>query len=154
MKKALVSIVMLGLLLAGIASQTYAATKVPKFYDSSKENQQIFGYYFMDQYQDEILNAVKSHYKGQEVGGIAYPWWMKHNMVSIAMQEKGVEFGYPYMFKITVLPNNKDGKSLGIDTIYLGVSSINGQSKDGPTVKLVKYEHKPPKKNNTSISTH
>lgn len=162
MKKIVVSVFVFAFLLVGMATNSHAETKMPMFYDSAKENQQVFGYFMLDLYQWEIMDAIRNHYKTVEVRGYQTPWWMKHNLVSIVSQEKGNGFldgRHAFMLKITLLPTTKEGKVLGTDTIYLAVSPgpvyKEYATKDFKRVELVKYDHKnPPKNGPTTRSIH
>jgi hypothetical protein len=129
-----------------------------KFSDKSTQNQKYFGYYMIDFYHKEILDAMRNQYKGQTIDGYNLPQWLKHDVVSITCLQHSVArsntpIEYSYAFKITLIPTTNDGATLlGTDTIYFKVEPGRFRMKNVPAqlppVKLMKYEHNPPPKDN------
>jgi hypothetical protein len=133
--------------------------ELPDFGYTSKEKNQVFGYFMLNLYHFEIMNAFKEYYKDDRITGYRTPNPPHYDMVSIIPFEKGIHYKgfekkYTYLLKIKLLPSYNNGKILGEDTLYFAVDphrqTMKHQPKDYPAAaELVKYEHKkPPKKNN------
>lgn len=128
--------------------------EMPAFNFSSKEKNQVFGYYMLDLYHSEIMKALNEYYKNEHVTGYGTPPPPHYNIVSIVPFEKGVyykgfEKKYTYLLKINLLPSNTN-KTLGDDTLYFAVDprrqTMENLPKGYPAAELVKYEHKKPPK--------
>ncbi|TDK61763.1 DUF3888 domain-containing protein [Bacillus salipaludis] len=119
----------------------------PQFSQSSKDNHQLYGYFFLDLFQDEIFQSIKEYYNDSTINGYATPWWQKYDMVRITQGNSHKDIkGFSYVLKITLLPSNGNGKIFGTDTLYFAVEPmrINKQNlpKNLPAIKLIKYDHK------------
>ncbi|MDM5335899.1 hypothetical protein QUF84_01140 [Fictibacillus enclensis] len=136
------------------AEETTRVYKSPKFFQSSKQNQQIFGYFMIELYNGEIEKAVKDFYQGKDVTGYRTPDKNHYKMVSITQRkfEKGSQYpepnSYSYALRIKIHPTNSTGIILGNDTLYFIVEpsrtrSINEKT-TSPAIKLVKYSHSKP----------
>jgi hypothetical protein len=126
---------------------------MPEFTYSSKEKNQIFGYFMLELYRDDIMSAINEFYKNDKITGYNTPDPPHYDMVSIPPFEKGVHYKglenrYTYLLKIKLLPSGNKGKILGADTLYFAVSpyhhTMENPPKDFPGVELVKYEHSEP----------
>ncbi|MGM0807429.1 MAG: hypothetical protein ACQET8_22245 [Bacillota bacterium] len=83
---------------------------------------------------------------------------MKHDVVSItsimhdhSIARRNSPIVYTYAFKVTLIPTTDDGATmLGTDTMYFKVEPGRFHMKNVPAhlppVKLMKYEHNPPPK--------
>jgi len=131
-----------------------SSKEIPEFTASSKEKNQMFGYFMIDLYHTEIMNAIKEHYKDNKINGYGMPDPPHYDVVSITAPEgnyKGLE-KYSYVLKINLSPSSSNGKILGKDTLYFAVEprrqTMKNLPKEYPPIELIKYEHsKPPKKN-------
>ncbi|MGM0780197.1 MAG: hypothetical protein ACQEXE_26725 [Bacillota bacterium] len=129
--------------------------ELPEFTYSSKEKNQMFGYFIIDLYHNEIMNAIKEYYNDSKINGYATPEPPHYNMVSITQidlnknKDKDLE-KYSYVLKITLLPSYNDGTILGEDTLYFAAEPFRQTMKDlpkeYPPIELIKYEHKNPPK--------
>ncbi|MGM0806000.1 MAG: hypothetical protein ACQET8_14735 [Bacillota bacterium] len=129
-----------------------------KFSDKTTQNQKYFGYYMIDFYHKEILDAMRKQYKGQTIDGYNLPHWLKHDVVSITLLQHSATrtntpIEYSYAFKVTLIPTTDDGATmLGTDTMYFKVEPGRFHMKNVPAhlppVKLMKYEHNPAPKDN------
>lgn len=126
---------------------------IPEFTYSSKEKNQVFGYFMLDLYHIEVMKAIKDYYKDNKIAGYATPKPPHYDMVSILASGRGIEYKglgtkYSYLLKIKLLPSYDNGKILGEDTLYFAVApnrqNVENVSKEYPPVKLIKYEHSKP----------
>ncbi|MFD1037808.1 hypothetical protein ACFQ3N_05215 [Virgibacillus byunsanensis] len=148
------STVLLSTMLFTIDTETVnsQSNDIPDFPKSSKDNQQLFGYFILDIYHDDIYQAIEDYYKDSTVHGYDTPGWKKHDMVSITEANNNIEGNdernqsYSYVIKITLLPTNEKGIHLGTDTLYFAVEpkrySSQQDPNEFPSIKLIKYEHK------------
>jgi hypothetical protein len=121
----------------------------PPFPETSKENNQLFGYFMLDLYQDEIFKAIQEHYNDSNINGYQTPWWKKNEMVSITQGNNHKDIkGYSYVLKITLLPSDNKGKLYGTDDLYFVAEPTRFHLQNVPKhlspIKLIKYEHKKP----------
>ncbi|WP_113885865.1 MULTISPECIES: DUF3888 domain-containing protein [Cytobacillus] len=129
--------------------------EMPEFTYSSKEKNQVFGYFILDLYHKEIMKAINDYYK-KEINGYSTPKPPHYDMVSILATDSGTKFKglgtkYSYLLKIKLLPSTGTGIVLGEDILYFAVEpnrqNMKNLPKDYPPIELIKYEHiKPPKK--------
>lgn len=132
-----------------------ARQEIPEFTNSSKEKKRIFGYFMLDLYRDEIMNAINDYYKDNKINGFLTPKPPHYDIVSIALIDKLNKKGldkYSYVLKITLLPTYSNGTIAGEDTLYFAVEpprqSMKELSKENPLIQLIKYEHRKPSKIN------
>ena len=152
MKKFFLSVIVL--ILMGINTNLVSAAKQHKH--DSKGMEQAIDHFILDQFNDEIVQALKDFYKKDSVR-IQYNWWDKnYDVVELQQSEKGRELSHPYLVKFTVLTydGNKKGQ-LGMDTITFGVSplqfnkELDEKNSAAAKVDLLNYKHsEPTKKNN------
>jgi Protein of unknown function (DUF3888) len=125
----------------------------PQHKHDSKGMEQVFDHFILDQFGDEMSQAVKDFYKKDSVR-IQYRWHNKnYDVVEIDQSEKGHELGHPYVIKLTVdtYEGNKM-KKLGTDTITFGVSPLqfnkefNEKNLAASKVELLNYSHSEPSK--------
>ncbi|MFJ7941097.1 DUF3888 domain-containing protein [Peribacillus sp. NPDC096622] len=119
----------------------------------SKGMEQAMDHFILDQFTDEMVQAVKDFYKKDSVR-IQYNWWDKnYDVVELDQSEKGRELSHPYIIKFTVITydGNKTGK-LGTDTITFGVSplqfnkELDEKNLAATKVELLNYSHVEPSK--------
>ncbi|MFS0639203.1 DUF3888 domain-containing protein [Mesobacillus foraminis] len=128
--------------------------ELPEFTTSSKQKNQLYGYFMLDLYHNEIREAIKEYYKDYKVDGYVTPKPPHYDMVSISFtgnkNYKGLE-KFSYVLKITLIPTSSNGKTLGTDTLYFAVEpsrqTMRNLPKEYPPIKLIKYEHNKPPKN-------
>jgi hypothetical protein len=128
--------------------------EIPQFTASSKEKNQIYGYFMLNLYHNEIMKAIKEYYKDNKIEGYATPKPPHYDMVSITSLEKNNNKGfekYSYALKITLLPSYSNGKIVGEDTLYFAVEpsrqTMKNLPKEYPSIELIKYEHNKPSNN-------
>jgi Protein of unknown function (DUF3888) len=119
----------------------------------SKGMEQAIDHFILDQFNDEMVQAVKDFYKKDSVR-VQYNWWDKnYDVVELEQSEKGRELSHPYVIKFTVLTyeGNKMGQ-LGTDTITFGVSplrfnkELDEKNLAASKVELLNYRHGEPSK--------
>jgi hypothetical protein len=117
----------------------------------SKGMEQVFDHFILDQFSDELKQAVIDFYKKDSIR-IQYNWRDgNHDVVELEQSEKGNELSHPYVIKFTVqtYDGNKKGQ-LGTDTVTFGVSPIQFNKKydeknlAAAKVDLLDYSHSEP----------
>ncbi|KON88107.1 hypothetical protein AF332_15670 [Sporosarcina globispora] len=119
----------------------------------SKGMEQAIDHFILDQFSDELKQAVNDFYKKDSIR-IQYNWWDKnYDVVELEQWEKGRELSHPYIIKFTVqtYDGNKKGQ-LGTDTITFGVSplqfnkELDEKNLTASKVELLNYSHGDPSK--------
>ncbi len=117
----------------------------------SKGMEQAIDHFILDQFTDELNQAVTDYYKKDTIR-VQYNWWDKnYDVVELDQSEKGNQLSHPYVIKFTVqtYDGNKKGQ-LGTDTITFGVSPVQFNKefdeKDlaASKVELLDYTHGEP----------
>lgn len=114
---------------------------IPKFSNSDKQYNQVYGYFIIDLYENEIINAMQRYYKDSKITDFYFPWWNKYHTVSITTAHSQ---HISYIAKITLVPS-KGTTYLGTDTLYFSLEP-RLFSKETPSAKLIKYVHHDPPK--------
>jgi hypothetical protein len=149
MKKFLV----LAILMVSMCLNNISVSAEKQHKHDSKGMEQAMDHFILDQFTDEMVQAVKDFYKKDSVR-IQYNWWDKnYDVVELAQSEKGRELSHPCIIKFTVITydGNKTGK-LGTDTITFGVSPLQFNKKldeknlAATKVELLNYSHVEPSK--------
>jgi hypothetical protein len=121
----------------------------------SKGMEQAIDHFILDQFNDEMVQAVKEFYKKDSVR-IQYNWWAKnYDVVELEQSEKGRELSHPYVVKFTVLTYDGNNKGqLGTDTITFGVSplqfnkELDEKNLAAAKVVLLNFKHSEPSNKN------
>lgn len=149
MKKFLV----LAILMVSMCLNNISVSAEKQHKHDSKGMEQAMDHFILDQFTDEMVQAVKDFYKKDSVR-IQYNWWDKnYDVVELDQSEKGRELSHPYIIKFTVITydGNKTGK-LGTDTITFGVSplqfnkELDEKNLAATKVELLNYSHVEPSK--------
>lgn len=117
----------------------------------SKGMEQVMDHYILDQFQDEIKQAITTFY---EKDSITYQYnWGDNNydVVEIKQSEKGNQLNHPYVITLTVISYDDNNRiPLGTDTLTFGVAPISfnqdKQEKNIASMKaeLINYKHVEP----------
>ncbi|MDP1421703.1 DUF3888 domain-containing protein [Peribacillus simplex] len=149
MKKLLV----LAILMVSISLNNVSVSAEKQHKHDSEGMEQAMDHFILDQFSDEMVQAVKDFYKKDSVR-IQYNWWDKnYDVVELDQSEKGRELSHPYIIKFTVITydGNKTGQ-LGTDTITFGVSPLQSNKEldeknlAATKVELLNYSHGEPAK--------
>jgi len=150
MKKFLVLAILI--LIMGFNNISVSAEKQQKH--DSKGMEQAIDHFILDQFTDELAQAVKDFYKKDSIR-VQYNWWDKnYDVVELVQSEKGRELSHPYVIKFTVstYDGNKTGQ-LGTDTITFGVAPLQFNKEldeanlAASKVELLNYKHNKPMEN-------
>ncbi|UOY92804.1 DUF3888 domain-containing protein [Ectobacillus sp. JY-23] len=117
----------------------------------SKRMEQAIDHLILDQFTDELNQAVANYYKKDTIK-IQYNWWNKnYDVVELDQSEKENQLGHPYVIKFTVQTYDGNKKEqLGTDTVTFGLSPVQFNKefdqKDLAAVKveLLDYTHVEP----------
>ncbi|MFB7642673.1 hypothetical protein [Peribacillus butanolivorans] len=148
MKKTILSSLLAILLCITLFSVITSAnnTQSIEFPPSAKVNNQLFGYFMLDLYHNEIISHVQSYYKDENIEGYGMP----ENKDSVFIRttrnlDEDFKNQFSYLLKVTVLPSYANGTVVGKDTLYFAVEpSVLNTSKIPKGInkmKLIKYEH-------------
>ncbi|CAH0276504.1 MULTISPECIES: hypothetical protein [Peribacillus] len=139
--------------LANTKASEKTQQELPNFTTSSKGKNQLYGYFMLELYHNEIMSAIQEYYNDNKIEGYGTPSKKHYDMVSISFKGnkdyKGLE-KFSYVLKITLIPSYSNGKTVGTDTLYFAVEptrqTMENLPKEYPPIELIKYEHsKPPK---------
>ncbi|MEG9295925.1 DUF3888 domain-containing protein [Mangrovibacillus sp. Mu-81] len=117
----------------------------------TKGMEQVIDHYILDQFSDELKQAVTDFYKKDSIR-IQYNWWDgNYDVVELEQSEKGKQLSHPYVIRFTVqtYDGNKTGQ-LGTDTVTFGVSPIqfnkefDEKNVAAAKVALLDYSHREP----------
>ncbi|KWW22018.1 MULTISPECIES: DUF3888 domain-containing protein [Peribacillus] len=143
----------LAILLASMSLDNVSISAEKQHKHDSKGMEQVMDHFILDQFSDEMKQAVTDFYKKDSVT-FQYNWWDKnYDVVEIKQSEKGRELSHPYIIKFTVktYDGNKRGQ-LGTDTITFGVSplqfnkDLDEKNLAASNVELLNYSHGEPSK--------
>lgn len=117
----------------------------------SKGMEQAIDHFILDQFTDELNQAVSDYYKKDSIR-VQYNWRdEKYDVVELDQWEKGNELSLPYVIKFTVQTYDDDQRGqLGTDTVTFGVSPFQfNQEFDerdlaAAKVELLDYTHREP----------
>ncbi|MBT2680068.1 DUF3888 domain-containing protein [Bacillus sp. ISL-35] len=143
MKKLLVFLALIMVIcVSNVSAQSYQKHK-----HDSKGMEQVMDHFLLDQFHDEIAQALKGYYKNESIR-IQYNWWDKnYDVVEIDQWEKGNELSHPYIVKFTIQSYGEEGQ-LGTDTITFGASpelfnkGYNDKNLAAVNVDFIDFKHR------------
>ncbi|MFB7142929.1 DUF3888 domain-containing protein [Gottfriedia sp. NPDC056225] len=150
MKKFLV----LSILMVYLNYSTLSVSAEKRHKHDSQGMEQFFDNFMLEQFQDEIVQALKEFYKNDSISYV-YNWWDKsYDVVEIEGFRPNRNLSHRYIVRFTVLTyeNKVKGKRLGQDTVTFGVSPLlfnkemSKRNLAASKVKFLSIKHsKPPK---------
>ncbi|MEH7511375.1 DUF3888 domain-containing protein [Gottfriedia acidiceleris] len=120
----------------------------------SQGMEQVLDNFMLEQFNDEIVQALKEFYKNDSISYV-YNWWDKnYDVVEIEGFRPNRNLSHSYIVRFTVLTyeNKEKGKRLGQDTVTFGVSPLlfnkemNKRNLAASKVKLLSIKHSKPSK--------
>lgn len=150
MKKFLV----LPILMVYLNCSTLSVSAEKRHKHDSQGMEQVLDNFMLDQFQDEIVQALKEFYKKDSISYV-YNWWdKKYDVVEIEGFRPNRNLSHPYVVSFTVLTyeNKEKGQPLGQNTVTFGVSPLlfnkemDKRNLAASKVQLLNVKHSKPSK--------
>ena len=109
--------------LANTKASEKTQQELPNFTTSSKGKNQLYGYFMLELYHNEIMSAIQEYYNDNNIKGYGTP---SRNLIRYLFRLKEIRStkvwkNIRYVLKITLIPSSSNGKIFGTDTLYFAV---------------------------------